>query len=398
MVFMRTLPNTLLLLALLALSSIGQTPEPRSDQPKRIRILNNLGSIPFVDGKTVFTDITFEGLDPDLPPELNRPVYWMLTPQSLGARFADGDATLAVGRRFSGGRVAQAVRSMREWAVEKGYPDARAEAFGEMTGKHEMRLTLMLDRGELGRISELEFDGNERVTSEELTTACTATLNRLDGIFRPREARYFLQKCVLEHFWSRGFLEAELRDIKFRSNGGRGIADVSLFEGTRFRLGRTEFSGVSIFSREQLIEMLGMREGEYVNASALRSFVLEKLKRIYHENGYLNYEAEYKFRFSPFIDRDADRFADVEIDFDEGLQYRVSRIDFAGIDDVTGEALRRDFPLKAGDVCNVDLLDSYFDKLNKSGKYRLADRVRDIEMKMNDKDATVALLVYVSVR
>lgn len=392
---MKTLPNAILLIALLAFSSIGQTAEPRNDQPRRIKILSNLGSIPFVDGITVIGEIAFEGLDPDLPPELNRPAYWMLTPTSIRSRLTDADRALAVGGRFSGGSVARAVRSMREWAVEMGYPDAHAEAFGEITGKNEMRLTFVLERGELGRIAAFEFDGNEKVTSEELTKECSASLDRFDGIFRPREARYFLQKCVLDSFWSRGFLEAEVKEVKFRSNAGRGIAEVSLFEGMRFRLRTTEFGGVSILTRNQLIEMLGMPEGEYVNALALRSFVLEKLKRIYHENGYLNYEAEYNFRFSPFIDRDSDRFADVQFDVSEEFQYRVSTVEFIGVDEIAAAALARDFPLKRGDICNLPLVHSHFEDLNKSGKYLFIDRAQDMELKINDENRTVDIVVRV---
>ena len=108
-----------------------------------------------------------------------------------------------------------------------------------------------------------------------------------------------------------------------------------------------------------------MQQGDVFNIKNLRDG-MENLKKLYGEFGYIDFVGEPNFEFH---DSDDPPQIDLNLSVDEGKQFFVRRINFAGNNTTRDKVIRRELLLDEGDMFNTRLWDLSILRLNQLGYF-----------------------------
>ena len=147
----------------------------------------------------------------------------------------------------------------------------------------------------------------------------------------------------------RGFWRAEFREplatVGAAPAACEGVsATLHVDEGVAYGWERAEWIGASIMTPKQLDPLLGLKPGEVPDLAKIETG-LRRVRGAYRQQGYMQMRSS----MVPKPD-DATKRLTLAVTIDEGPQFRLGELSFAGMSDTDAEALRKKWRLKAGDV------------------------------------------------
>jgi|KBSMisStaDraftv2_1062788.scaffolds.fasta_scaffold179572_1 outer membrane protein insertion porin family len=367
-------------------SQITTVPEP-TPQP----ISTTRKSPVFIEGKTVISEIEFQGLDPD-------PNYGVYLEGSLYESDAvkllrEERALVAEGDRFAAERAGSVIKILKEWLSDEGYLKADVVAYGTRLGKDGMRLTFSIDRKYPLDPPELVFVGGENISNQEFVDNfkdCSG-----DGWKRNefRSIEYYSHACSQKLLYHRGYFTGKIDNIDRKVVDNHYILTFHVHEGPRYRFGEIKIEGTRKFSKREISELLDLHPGDIADGTKLQDGVYEKLKDAYAERGYVQYNAEFDPEFIEPKDEGADGVVNVGITIDEGPQFSIRRIEFTGVNETEAETLKRNFELGKGDLFVPSKLAKAIEEINKTGEFRQLNKDRDIEIRTDEETPVVDLMI-----
>ena len=120
---------------------------------------------------------------------------------------------------------------------------------------------------------------------------------------------------------------------------------------------------------------------------------MENLRTLYGKFGYIDFSPEPQFDFIPNTDQ-----VDLTITADEGKQFFVRRIDFAGNTTTRDKVIRREILLDEGDMFNSSLWDLSILRLNQLGYFEVLKKEDAAEIHANIGSNTVDITLKVRER
>jgi outer membrane protein insertion porin family len=153
-------------------------------------------------------------------------------------------------------------------------------------------------------------------------------------------------------------------------------------EGDQYRLGKFVIRGNKLFKEEPLKRFMQMKTGDLFDLTRVRK-TLENYTKLYGEFGYINFTA------TPDIEPDRKKhIINLALDFEEGHQFTVHRIEFSGNTKTRDKVIRRELLLNEGEVFNSRWWDLSVLKVNQLGFFDKIEK-DDYSIKQNLKQATV---------
>lgn len=321
-------------------------------------------------------------------------------------------------------KARNASRILRELLASKGYPNATVTIREEEVSATSVAITFEVDQGNRSRIVEIEFEGNEHFSDGELRGAMqyvkeTGLISRFKGsdILNLQALQADLQRNVRGYMWSKGYFQARIGEPQIEGLGYKrtGIPIlgalplplisskddtlkiiVPVTEGKLFRVGELKVEGNSIFSEQQILNIVGLRQGEIANGKRLGDAVYEDLKKIYGAQGFVLYDAEFDPEFKDNPSNPEEGIVDITITIDEGRQFRLRRLEFVGNTFTRDTVLRREFLLNEGDIYNQIALERSILRLNQTGYFDPIDKDRDVETRTDQDQGEVDSIVRVT--
>jgi len=316
-----------------------------------------------------------------------------------------------------------ATRILRELLASKGYPNATVNVKEEEVSATSIALTFEVDQGNRSRIVEIEFEGNEKFSDGELRGALqlvkeTGLISRFQGsdILDLRKLQYDLQKNVRSYMFSKGYFQARIGDPEVVGLGVKRTDFIPLIdlplplisskddtlrivvpvtEGRIFRVGELKVEGNSIFSEQQILAYVGLKTGEIADGKRLQDAVYEDLKTVYGSQGFVNYTAEFEPEFKDNPANPNEGIVDITIRVDEGKQFTLRRLEFSGNTFTRDRVMRREFLLNEGDIYNSRYLEISVARLNQTQYFDPIDKDQDVEIKTDEEQGDVDLLVKI---
>lgn len=365
-----------------------------SNSTKQIKILNNYGSIPFEDGNTIITEIKFTGLDSDYE-QYDETVGRRIPESDLRNELREQRAMIDANDKFYGYKVSKVVKLLKEWISAKGYVDAEIVAFGEKLPRNRMNLIFRIERGTLARVSEIRFTGNTNVTGEEFVENFKQCSGDGWEIFATQKYDYYSRMCSQKLLQRKGFFEAKIRRVTPQFVAGNCIVTIEVEEGIRYRYGNFKIEGAKAFTEKEILEMSELKTGDVADGEALQEFLYKKLKEIYGDKGYVLYNAEFEPKFIKPQAKGLDGTVDVLITIDEGQLFRLTSIQFIGIEKEKADELRELFSLKEGEIYNQSKIEEGIKKMNETKQFYIADKDRDVEIRTNEETGDLCLVIRV---
>ncbi len=316
-----------------------------------------------------------------------------------------------------------ATRVLREMLASKGYPNATINIKEEEISATSIALTFEVEQGNRSRIVEIDFDGNEKFSDSELRGALTLVketglISRFKGqdILDMRKLQHDLQRNVRSHMWSKGYFQARIGEPEVVGLGLKRTDFIPLIdlplplisskddtlrivvpvtEGKVFRVGELSVEGNSIFSEQQILAYLGLQKGEIADGKRLQEGVYENLKNVYGQQGFVNYSAEFEPEFKDNPSNPNEGLVDIKIVIDEGKQFTLRRLEFTGNTFTRDRVMRREFLLNEGDIYNSRYLEISVARLNQTQYFDPIDKDQDVEIKTDEEQGDVDLLVKI---
>jgi len=320
-------------------------------------------------------------------------------------------------------KAQNATRILREQLASKGYPNAKIEIVIEDVSATSVAVTFKADQGNRSRIVDIEFEGNEVFSDGELRNQLllvkeTGIITRFKGadILDVKKLQYDLGKNVQSYMRSKGYFQARIGEPQVVGLGYRrtGVPLLSSFpiplltskddtlkiivpvtEGKVFRVGDLKVEGNSIFSEQDILRYVGLQKGEIADGKQLQEGIYENLKKVYGNQGFVLYNAEFDPEFKDNPANVTEGIVDIKITIDEGKQFRLRRLEFTGNTFTRDRVLRREFLINEGDIYNQQSLEVSVLRLNQTQYFDPLDKDQDVEIRTNEEQGDVDLIVKV---
>jgi len=138
--------------------------------------------------------------------------------------------------------------------------------------------------------------------------------------------------------------------------------------------------------------MFGMQQCDVFSTAKLREG-FEELRKLYGTFGYIDFVSEPDIETVPGTDK-----VDLTLNFDEGKQFFVRRIDFSGNTTTRDKVIRRELLIDEGDVYNTRLWEVSILRLNQLGYFEALKAEDAADVKRDTKTNTVDLTLKVKER
>jgi len=260
-------------------------------------------------------------------------------------------------------------------------------------------------------VEEVVFEGNQVFSSAELKRQLRLVSEggwlRMFGKRNEYTRERFQEDAVnlLKYVTDRGYLRASIGEPKIRfvniADAARTTGDVPIrliipiTEGPLHKLGKLEIQDATVLTADQARAQFPIKTGDVINAG-LMDEALNRLRKYYGRLGYLQFAPTINFKFSPTVNNET--VTDITIKLNEGMRFRLGRLEFSGNFWTLDLPLRRMIPLNEGDIFDYGLLEVGVDRLNRTGlfdpikltdvvfTYDQARGIADVEIRLTERD------------
>jgi len=333
-------------------------------------------------------------------------------------RFKERKVGLSVENQYDPTKIKRAEVALKELLSEHGRQFATIRTEVRPIPPAAVGITFVVREGPKVKVGRIRFKGNKHVNDRTLRAA----MKNLKPIGIPHSI--FLESLfaktydatkleedterVRAEFQNRGYFKVLVDQPKteIHDTGHTGLhvpllqpglgksVDITMpiEEGDRYRLGTITFkNNKAIPNSAALRNLFPMKEGDIFSREKVATG-LKNLTKAYGEAGFINFTPVPDTKFD-----DEKKIINLEIDVDEGKQFYVRRIEFAGNTTTRDKVIRREIALEEGNVYNSRYWELSLLRLNQLGYFDQLkpDDPNTTERHLDEKAGTVDLTLKV---
>jgi len=278
---------------------------------------------------------------------------------------------------------------IKEFLLLHGYRHATVAGRPDQASGNPRAATFLINEGARTSIAEYRFEGNRVFSTAELAQNISECMTKYRIDYYNPEVLDYCKYQLANFVRSRGYLEAKFGEPALEESPASVVITIPVNEGASYRFGEIRIEGSSLFSPEKLKAMSPLRKGELADGEKLSKWLYEDLKKLYGENGYIQYTAE----VSPEYKSGKDKIdvVDLEITIDEGRCFKVHKIKFAG--EQLPDNLESLMLIHGCDVYNQSLYEKSIDNLNNSGLFEFVDKDKDADFRTSEEEGLIEITI-----
>lgn len=246
--------------------------------------------------------------------------------------------------------VRRNVAKILEQYVEKGYYLATVDY--EIVPLPENEVDVVFEVNENARVlvKEIRFLGNEKISDDELKAAMYTRegdfLSFLtgSGVYREEIFQRDLQAAQAVYF-DNGYINVRFGEpvVALTPDRRHIYITIPVEEGEQFSIGKVDFSGNLLRSKEELDELVKTEPGQIFSRSRLQQDI-QALTNLYQDEAYAYVNV------TPLTSVHADeRIVDLTFDIQKGKKVRFERIEIVGNEKTRDKVIRRELRIYEGD-------------------------------------------------
>ncbi len=316
------------------------------------------------------------------------------------------------------GQVAK--RVLKSFLAAKGHPDAQIDIEVEELSAAAVGVTFHINEGPRVRVLKIDFEGNKVFTDGQLRKAMknvkeAGFITRFTSrdIYHPDALRDDLERVRFFVLMDHGYLESQIGEprvetmkrkhgflifpfrIPLISPPKQGLhIIIPIDEGRQFRIGKIAIEGNTVFSDEQILQVIGLKSGEIVRSTVIQKGVHEILPQLYGQLGYIQMIPNISQELRDDPEDPTKGIADFTISIEEGRQYTLHRLEFVGNTYTRDKVLRREMLVAEGEIFNQQLWKASILKLNQLGFFEEI-KEEDAELKPDDRTGLLDIDLHV---
>lgn len=337
-------------------------------------------------------------------------------------RFKDRRVGLQVETQYDPNRVQRAANVLREFLAERGRQFATVEPEVRQIPPSSLEVVFNVKEGPKVKVGRIDIEGN-KVFSDRVVRRAMKNLRPVgiprsilfENLFAKtydstkleedkdrtrqfyQERGYFVARAIDSKVAIRDTVPGKIRPFIFWPKGKPGKAadlSVTIDEGAKYTLGKVNFTGVKFFKTPETLfkPIFGMGEGDVFSTQKLQKG-MQQLRKVYGEFGFLDAVPEPDFNPDPKTGK-----LDLTLSLDEGKQFFVRRLDFAGNTTTRDKVIRREILIDEGDLFNNRLWEISLLRLNQLGYFEVLKEDQAATITRDTKNNTVDITLKVKER
>ena len=244
---------------------------------------------------------------------------------------------------------------------EKGFLKAKvdilSEEYADSTGKAKVNMTVNIYKGPKIKIKKINILGNEKLSSRMIEKSMKNTKRKkFYRVFK--RSKYITEdfkedlSSIIDKYKERGYRDARIiSDSIYDENKNEINVEISLTEGEKYSFGKIEYLGNTIYTDQQLNQILKIKEGDTYNGVELEKRIADRsdpdandLSNLYQNNGYL-------FSSVTPVEVNADgNEIDLEIRINEGKPAYFNKITVVGNNKTNDHVIYREIRTRPGQL------------------------------------------------
>jgi len=344
-----------------------------------------------------------------------------ITVSEILDRFKERKVGLSVESQYDPNKIQRARNVLQEYLSERGRQFATVEPEIHQVPPASLEVVFKVNEGPKVKVGTISFEGNN-VFSTLVVSRAMKNLHAIgipysilfENLFAKSYDATKLEEDeerVQQFYQDNGYFKAratghrvEIVDVgggKFRlplilpnKPGKNANIEISVEEGGLFHINTINFVGVKLFRTPETLmrPVFHMAQGDVFSTEKLRKG-FEELRKLYGQFGYIDFVAEPDIEPIPGTSK-----VDLTLNFDEGKQFFVRRIDFSGNTTTRDKVIRRELMVDEGDIFNTRLWELSLLRLNQLGYFEVLKEDQAADIKRDTKTDTVDITLKVKER
>lgn len=246
-----------------------------------------------------------------------------------------------------------AKQKLEQYYQEKGKLDAvvTVEELKDEIKENAVRLVFNIDQKKRVKVQNIVINGNKEVSDRKIRKKISNTKRKATWF---RKSKFIAddfeedKESVIEYYNKIGFKDARIvKDSTWREADGDLQIKIDLFEGNRYYFKDITWKGNSLYTDQQLSNILGIFKGDVYNPELLENrlrFSLDgrDVSSLYMDDGYLFFDVQ---PTEVAVQNDS---IDIEMRIYEGPQATIENVTIAGNDRTNEHVIRRELRTRPG--------------------------------------------------
>lgn len=333
-------------------------------------------------------------------------------------RFKERKVSLTPESQYDPTKVKKAEVVIKELLAEHGRQFATVRSEVRTIPPSAVGVTFVVREGPKVKVGKIRFEGNKHIGDRTLRSAMKGLRPIgiphsiiLESIFAKTYDASKLEQdteLVREAYQNRGYFKVLVQEPKteIRDTGSQGFhipllmsgpgkavdITIPIEEGDQYRLGQITFkNNKHIPDNRALRAQFPIKDGELFSREKIAKGI-ENLRKAYGGQGFINFTAVPETNFD-----ESKKTVSLDMDLDEGKQFKVRRIEFRGNTTTRDKVIRREIALEEGQVYNQRLWEVSLLRLNQLNYFEQLrpDDPNITERHLNEQEATVDLTLKV---
>lgn len=283
---------------------------------------------------------------------------------------------LFAGSQISQNALDRSEKLIRKYFDEKGFKDAdvRVQQRSEVDEDGLAYVDVFIDKKDKVKVRTIHIEGNEALTDKNIRHLMKKTneKGRLKEFFRTKKFvnEEFLNDMdnIRERYGELGYRDAYIVRDSISSNPEDNTVDVwlTIDEGDKYYIRDITWMGNTVYTNDQLLQMLNMKPGEVYNQKKLSQRVKDDedaIGKMYYNQGYV------MFQLNPVEATVVGDSIDLEMRIAEGPKASINRVDIHGNDRLYENVVRRELYVRPGDTFSYDALERSYRSIAQMGHF-----------------------------
>ncbi|WP_179319046.1 outer membrane protein assembly factor BamA [Winogradskyella helgolandensis] len=252
--------------------------------------------------------------------------------------------------------------------------------------KERVDMRVVIDKGEKVKIKTISFDGNEKITDKKLRKAMKSTKQK-KFIRILKRSKYIEDDfredlvSVVDYYKENGYRDARIISDSITYLNDKTISlNIKVEEGEKYTFGKITFVGNTVYSDQQLSNLLGLKEGDTYNGVELRERIADDTNPDANDitNAYQNFG--YMFSTINPVEVSAEgNVIDMEIRISEGKPAYFNNVTVVGNDVTNDHVIYREIRTRPGELYRKSDIIRTIRELGQLGYFDAQQIVPDIK-------------------
>ena len=270
-------------------------------------------------------------------------------------------------------KVNQNAEKIKELYIEKGF--FLAEVTWDVVDAEDNQADVVfrvVERDEI-HVAQIQIIGNSALTDayikERMETREESPLSILTSAGKfSAQAFERDQMRVTQMYYDQGYMQAVVSQPTVLMSPDRTKLYITMRveEGLRFKVGLLSVSGELLRSREELTELLGLKEGEWFSSTQVRE-AIDRLSELYKDEGYAYANIVPNTQFLEDL-----RTIDLDFEVRKGPKVRIGRVEIIGNTTTRDKVIRREMRIAEGAEYSSTLIKRSEALINRLGFFEFA--------------------------